>query len=116
MKDILVYRKEEKTPAREINPGDEKELESMVTQYMLNLKPPEHCPVGCEYARILQEDVRVQNLVYEHGDIVCGFTPGAEPLECNLYNLRIDGDGNVMGECHRIKKHVKIDQRSENDY
>lgn len=81
---------------------------------------PQAKKIGCEFARVVDRDIRVGPTHYKKGDIVCaaytgigyialgGFVP--DHSYCHLDELRYskDEDATLEGKCIRLRKFVKI--------
>ncbi len=111
MKDPFEYKKTGKVPSKEFG-----ELKDWL-RYLDSLKR-DGCPIDCDYARALSEDVKSgEAFVYEKGDIICSYAPGVAscfvgiPVTdfCMLKEFKII-DGVLEAICFKSKeeKIIKI--------
>ena len=81
---------------------------------------PQAKKIGCEFARVVNRDIKVGPAHYKKGDILCALCPGLGYIAlggflpdysyCRLDELRYSKDKNVVleGWCRKTKRSVKI--------
>jgi len=81
---------------------------------------PQAKKMGCEFARVVDRDIKVGPAHYKKGDILCALCPGLGYIAlggflpdysyCRLGELRYskNEDATLEGKCIKLRKFVKI--------
>lgn len=105
MKNIFEYKKTGKTPAKEIKDDNWQEMIKKVMSYVDSIEA-ENCPIKCQYAKVLKEDVHIHGRVYEEGDILCGYGPLIGDMFCRLGYLNFKRNS-LEGICTQFQSERK---------